>query len=536
MNSRYSFARKNYVIFVGVMILLVAGMLTVIADARLEAFHQHHLDITHESLNGVEKQVSFYISEKQRMVEVFAEEQIDWLRALALSPDNDELHENLGKLLKLYFPSYFAFSLADKTGEPLFEDFDGLVGELCLADLKQFSKSKQDYHPYIHPNTESYHFDIMVRYQGLDGKESVFFVSFLADLLGDIVNSIQSPGHEIMLIMPEHKDIIEIVAQGARNYLDRDDYRLSKAEQARISMRIDIPNTRWQAIDFHNEQLHADYRNKLILDSSGTFLVFLIIAVLLVIRLRQEERQREFAEQQKQALMSMVSHEFRTPVSIIKSALDLIADGDAGEISDDVRKYLNMAASNNTHLMMLVNDFLDIQKLEAKGLKFDLHKSQLSDVVRAATMDNKLYAEQFSVRYELKEPLADDIVLCDDQRIGQVLTNLLSNAAKYGGENDTIEITVLRIERRLRVSIRDHGPGIPAQFQSQLFEKFTMNHAAQTNPQKGQQVQSTGLGLSIAKAIIEQHGGRIGFDTVTETNADSPTGTGTSFWFELPAL
>lgn len=523
--------RKNYVILVALLILLVGGMLSLIASARLSAFHQYHLDTGHESAAGVEKQVSFYIAEKQRLVELFAEEQIDWLRALAETPFDDELHENLKELLSHHFPGHFAFSLADVSGVPIFENFDGEIGELCLSDIKEFSQTAYKHHPYIHPNEDRYHFDIMVHY-GKDKKEGIFFVSFTADVLGNIINSIKDPNQEIMLILPGPKDLIEVVAEGARNTRIRDDYRLSVEERARILMRHGIKGTRWQVVDFHNTELHVGYRNKLIIESIGTFLVFLTIAALLVIRLRREEHQREMAEEQKQALMSVVSHEFRSPASVIKSALDLVKAGDAGEVSREVEKYIDMASSSTSRLLLLVNDFLDIQKLESGGLTFEKQETQLSSVVTDAVFRNKLYAEQFSAHFEFKNPLANDHVSCDANRIEQVLINFLSNAAKYGGENDTIMVTVARTGKRLRVSVSDHGPGIPEAFQSRVFEKFSMANIIRSEQQKAQKVKSSGLGLSIAKAIVEQHGGSIGFDTITDTQIE----TGTTFWFELPIL
>ncbi|MBL1275872.1 MAG: hypothetical protein COB30_007275 [Ectothiorhodospiraceae bacterium] len=563
MDYRRSLVCKNYFIFVTLLILLVIVMLSGIAKARLEAFHQHHIDISHESASGVEKQVAFYITEKQRMVEVFAEEQIDWLRALAQNPNNDELHQNLGVLLTRYFPDRFAFSITDSSGEPLFEDFDGLISERCLIDVKEYSSDTQDYLPYIHPNPEGYHFDVMVRF-GKEGKEGILLVSFLADVLGEIINSIQSHNHQVMLVMPQHKTskyLIEVISEGARNRWIRDDYRLSDQEQARVSMRHDIPGTRWQAIDFHNIELHTNYRNKLIWDSIGIFIVFLTIALLLVIRLRREERQREAAEQQKLELMSVVSHEFRSPTAVIKGALDLVSDGDAGAVSADVKKYIDMALASTSQLMRLVNDFLDLQKIESGNLTLNKVPTPLKTVVSNSVVRNGLYAEQFLVHYTLIQPLADGLVDCDEQRIEQVMTNFLSNAAKYGGHNDNIEISVSQNSNRLRVSVKDHGPGIPEDFQPRVFEKFAMNHSTPVNKKKGRKIQSSGLGLSIAKAIIEQHGGSIGFDTTiapspapqnhrhtvnnstkNDTTNNTPRTTdgshpaGTTFWFELPTL
>jgi len=534
---------KNYFVSVVLMILLVAGMLAWIANARLNAFHQHHLEISNESIRGVEEQVAHYVAEKKRMVKLFADEHIDIIRALASNPENDEINEQLGNLLTQYFPDRFAFSITDNHGDPLFEDFDGLVSQLCLSDVKQFSVSGHDYHPYIHPNSEGYHFDIMVHYgdQGgqkeNDKREGIFFVSFLANVLGDIISSVQNPNHQVLLILPRPNastpsDLIEVVAGGARNLWDRDDYRLTEEERARIEMRQSIKGTRWQVIEYHDPNLRLSYRNKPIVESVIVFLVFVAIAVLLLVRLRKEEYQRESAEEEKQALMSVVSHEFRSPAAIVKSALDLIAEGDAGEINDDVKKYINIASKSTSRLLLLVNDFLEIERIEAGKLQFDKQKFQLSSVVADAVEHNKLYAEQFSVFYKLMEPLPNENVFCDADRIGQVLTNLLSNAAKYGAEDDNIEVAVTQIDERMRVSVTDHGPGIPEEFHSHVFEKFALAHSPKGKQEIGQDVQSSGLGLSIAKAIIERHDGIIGFETRTDPQSE----TGTTFWFELPVV
>lgn len=252
--------------------------------------------------------------------------------------------------------------------------------------------------------------------------------------------------------------------------------------------------------------MYTNYRNELIAESSMIFLVFISVASLLVIRLRREERQREFAEQQKQALMSVVSHEFRSPAAVIKSALDMVANGDAGEVSAEIKEFIDMASSSTSRLLLLVDDFLEIQLIESGDLNLNKRECQLSSVVTDAVIHNKLYAGQFSAQYELQEPLANDLVSCDEHRIEQVLTNLLTNAAKYGCEDDSIEVAVVRMDKQLRVSVSDHGAGIPKEFQSRVFEKFAMAFA----PKKNQKVNSSGLGLSIAKAIIEQHGGAIG--------------------------
>ena len=512
--------RKNYVIFVILLTLLVALILFWIGSERLAAFHQYHLDISHSSVFGVENQVAASIESKNHMVAIFAKEHLELIRALAKDPQSDELHDKLNKSLSAHFPDHFAFTVTDKTGTPRFEDFDGFVSQLCLSDIKKFASTQKQYLPYIHPNSEGYHYDVMVSY-GSPDVEGIFFVSFLADYLGEILKSIEAPGHKLMLIYPERKDLIEVVDKGARNHIIRNDYRLKDSEKSNILTRHNIKGTHWQVVDFHVPDLFSSYRNNIILESVFILLIFSVVGGAFVIRLHKEEKQRKLAEHQRETLMGVVSHEFRSPASVIKSALDIVRDGDAGEISADVRKYIDMAENNTSRLLYLVNDFLDLQKMEAGHLSFDKKKTCLKDVVTSTIENNTLYAKKLDKSLLLVKPVAEDSVMCDANRIEQVLTNLITNAVKYGKHNDLVEISVRRLGDILRVCVTDHGQGIPEEFRARVFEKFAMAHAP-----NGHQMKSSGLGLSISKAIIEQHNGRIGFET--EANVE------TSFWFELP--
>lgn len=517
---RLNLLRKNYVIFVILLTLLLALILSWIGYERLTVFRQYHQDISRGSVLGVETQVASSIAGMNHMVSIFAKEHLALIRALAADPNNDDLHDELNKLLTEHFPDHFAFTVTDKNGTPRFEDFDGFVSQLCLNDLKHFAVSRKQYLPYIHPNSEGYHYDVMVTYGDPD-VEGIFFVSFLADYLGAILKSIEAPGHKLMLVYPEKKDLIEVVAAGARNHVIRNDYRLTDTEKSNIETRHDIMGTHWQVVDFHAPDLYAGYRNGIIKESAFIIIVFSIVGGLFVVRLHKEEQQRKLAEYQRETLMGVVSHEFRSPASVIKSALDLILGGDAGPVSDDVRKYIDMARNNTSRLLYLVNDFLDLQKMEAGHLTFDKKKIRLCDVVQTAVENNKLYAQNLGATLLLVKPFAEEYVICDENRIEQVLTNLITNAVKYGKQHDLVELTLQRIENCLRFSVTDHGAGIPEEFRTRVFEKFAMAHAP-----NAQHTKSSGLGLSIARAIIEQHDGKIGFE--------SEHNEGTTFWFELP--
>lgn len=512
---------KSYFVGVIMLLLLTAILLGWMTYVRHTDFHNYQLEIGKEAAKGVELEISHFITEKQRLVRVFADDHLEQIRELALNPDNDLIKDKLGSLISQYFPNRFAFSIANSNGDPLFENFDGLISELCLNDIKEFSSS-HEYHPYIHPNTEGYHFDVMVPY-GKNDDEGILFISFLADMLGTVINNIQPPGHTLLLVNPQSSDLIEVFDKGARNHWVRNDYRLSEQEKSRIMVNVPVPDTRWNIIDLHNRDIHNDYLNKLIYESIFIFSIFTFISISLVFKLYSEEKQRKIAEQQKADLMSVVSHEFRSPVAVIKGAMDLIQDGDAGEIAPDVKKFIDMASTSTSQLMHLVNDFLDIQKLDAGKLQFHMETEGLRAIVQQSVEANLVYAREFNVEYKLVEPQDKANVCCDSKRIYQVITNLLSNAAKYGGKQDTIEISVNNMGSKARVSIKDNGPGIPEDFHDKVFSQFSM-----ANISNKTSIKSSGLGLNIAKSIVEHHNGNIGFDT--------STGKGTTFWFELPVI
>lgn len=231
--------------------------------------------------------------------------------------------------------------------------------------------------------------------------------------------------------------------------------------------------------------------------------------------------ERKKLERMKDDFISVVSHELRTPLTSIHGSLALILGGVAGEPPEKVRHLTEIAARNSERLVRLVNDILDIEKIESGTMVFRPIRIELMPLVEQAVDHNRAYAHQYDV--ELRIVAAEEArIWADPDRLQQVLANLLSNAAKHSPRGGVVEIGIRRDDgRMMRVSVTDHGKGIPPEFQPRMFEKFAQADTTSTR-QKG----GTGLGLSISKAIVERHGGRLWFETAP--------GTGTTFWFELP--
>jgi PAS domain S-box-containing protein len=229
------------------------------------------------------------------------------------------------------------------------------------------------------------------------------------------------------------------------------------------------------------------------------------------------------AERMKKEFTSTLSHELRTPLTSIIGSLQLINAGVLGDVPKDVAELTDVAERNGQRLLDLINDILDIEKIESGKLTLAPEPIRIDQLVQEAMVLNKGFADRFKVRFEPRGPLLSGEVHADHKRLLQVMTNLLSNAAKFSPEGEIVEITTEAHDSALRVAIHDRGPGIPEAFRARIFGRFNQADST-TSRQKG----GTGLGLAICKRLIEMMEGRIGFQ--------DRAGGGTTFWFELPCL
>ena len=230
-------------------------------------------------------------------------------------------------------------------------------------------------------------------------------------------------------------------------------------------------------------------------------------------RLRNDRLKDEF--------VSTVSHELRTPLTSIAGSLGLLAGGAAGPLPDPTMRLLRIAHKNSERLVRLINDILDIEKIESGQVMFDLKRIEVRALVEQAIEANRGFADSFAVRVGLDAASVPAQVRADADRLVQVLTNLLSNAIKFSPHGANVTVAITSQAETVRISVRDRGPGIPADFKPRVFEKFAQADATDAR-QKG----GTGLGLSIVKQIVTFLGGTVGFE-------DAPGG-GTNFYIDLP--
>jgi len=237
----------------------------------------------------------------------------------------------------------------------------------------------------------------------------------------------------------------------------------------------------------------------------------------------QDITQRREMERLKSEFISTVSHELRTPLTSIRGALGLISGSMAKDLPASANKLINIAHKNSERLILLINDILDIDKIASGNMRFDMHREVVGELVEHAVEANQSYADRFNVTIVAGHIDPDLRITVDAARFHQVLSNLLSNAAKFSPSNGNVEISVEANSGNVRITVRDHGPGISEDFKQRIFGKFSQADSSATREKSG-----TGLGLHISRQILDHMDGTIGFE--------STPGNGANFWIEFPLV
>lgn len=241
-----------------------------------------------------------------------------------------------------------------------------------------------------------------------------------------------------------------------------------------------------------------------------------------VVAIIRDISERRRMEQLKDEFVSTVSHELRTPLTSIAGSLGLLAGGVAGVLPEKAARLIQIAQANSQRLVRLINDILDIEKIESGKLRLDMVPLDLRDIACRSVEGVSGYAGDLGVKLLLPE--GDPVpVRGDADRLIQVVTNLLSNALKFSPSGGEVRVTVDPTTRLARLSVVDEGPGIPDAFRARIFSKFAQADGSDTRDKGG-----TGLGLAIAREIAERHGGRLWFE--------SAEGHGATFHLDLPLV
>ena len=236
--------------------------------------------------------------------------------------------------------------------------------------------------------------------------------------------------------------------------------------------------------------------------------------------LDEKSRELEAASLHKSQFLAYMSHELRTPLNAIIGFSQVLREGMFGEVNEKQAEYLDDILSSGNHLLSLINDVLDLSKVEAGQIELDVLQFSLEEALESGVVMVRERATSEGVQVTL-EPTDVGLVTGDQRRVRQVIFNLLSNAVKFTPAGGTVDVRALQVNGEVRVSVVDTGPGIAAEDRERIFGEFQQTEAGI------EQREGTGLGLALSKRLVELHGGRIW--------VESEPGNGSTFVFTLPA-
>jgi PAS domain S-box-containing protein len=239
-----------------------------------------------------------------------------------------------------------------------------------------------------------------------------------------------------------------------------------------------------------------------------------------IVGIMRDVTERKAAERLKDEFISVVSHELRTPLTSISGSLGLMAAGAGGELPPKASRLVQIANQNSERLTRLINDILDLEKADGGKLQLTIVPQSVRSIVEHAIEANQPYVQRFGVQLVLDPSSEEGVVAVDRDRLAQVLTNIISNAAKFSPHGENVRVRVVAGETAMRIEVCDRGSGIPESFRPRIFQKFAQADSSDKRAKGG-----TGLGLSIAKSLIESMGGSIGYES---------SSAGTTFHVTVP--
>jgi PAS domain S-box-containing protein len=315
------------------------------------------------------------------------------------------------------------------------------------------------------------------------------------------------------------KDITEIIQNEELIHIFEEDQR-----QILQHKPIDQIPSKNEGINLISEVTLARYNEKLVLRIIASPFLNENGLILGTVYLFDDITREKEIDQMKSDFISLVSHELRTPLTSIIGFVSFILDGKAGTINDRQRNSLARVQRQSKRLAALINDLLDISRIESGRIQMDQAPISLLEIVTQRIEEIRPQADEKSIQMTLTAPESAPNILGDEARMGQVFTNLVGNAIKFTPDNGEVNVKVEADGNLLHVEVIDTGPGIPPEERQKIFDKFYQLSDISTRQQGG-----SGLGLSISKSIVEAHGGKLWID-------DGNQGKGSNFQFVLPLV
>jgi signal transduction histidine kinase len=260
-----------------------------------------------------------------------------------------------------------------------------------------------------------------------------------------------------------------------------------------------------------------------IIDCSRIYLNFYKSNISQMEIIKSEHEKSKIALKAKSEFLSTMSHELRTPLTSIKGSIEMVNSGVLGDNSTQIKSVMNIAQRNCSRLVKLINEILDLQKIESGGMKYHFETKDVSKIVLDAIRTNQPYADKFGVTLSIFIESSDLLAQVDQSRLEQVFTNIISNASKFSQPGGCVKVRVKAIDSNIRIEFEDDGVGLSENDRDKVFDRFS-----QIDSSDSRKLGGTGLGMNISKAIIDAHDGILDYE--------SKQGTGTLFFVELKRI
>lgn len=515
-----------YIVYFVITLAMVGSLLSWQAWKRTDNFRDFHERLAATSVSGAADEIEIFFKELKRSLQLFADEHTSLFDAITNDPDNEFIWTRLERQVERHFPEHFGITLTDMSGEVLQPDFDNIIGEVCRQDIHTFIDQDFWRQGYIHPNPMGYHFDMMVPWGDRQNPRGVFFLSFRPDVLVEILQRMETPKHNLMLLNRDQPGLIEVTTHGTRDKLSRA-FSLHPAEVERIAYSFPVTGTRWDLVDLPEATLFLKETMRNWAYAVIVFGVFIAVGLLMLLQIRRKEHHRLRAEAQAAQhradlahvdrlntmgeMASGLAHELNQPLSAIstysQAGLRLIGNPDARpDKLVHALEQTSLQAKRAGEIIRRMRQF--VNKGKPRHTALDINR-----VVRTAVgfLQTTLKKNAIELKFDLGEGLP--LVRADSIQIEQVILNLVHNAVEAIAASNAVvrEIAVctrMNSSGKVEFSVTDTGPGFDPGEMERIFDTFYSTKE-----------DGMGLGLSISRSIVEAHGGQLWCESAPASGA-----------------
>ncbi len=296
LKQKKSSRRSSSALLILVLLLMVGAVLWWNAYINIKEYRTNQADIAVQSVQSAAVEITQRIDNLKTSLRLLVKGHQELFQKLALNPEDTDSYDRIAALLEKYFPSYYAFTIADEKGEVIYDDFEEQVGKRCRQDIKKFVSSGHKSQIYVHPGPGAYHFDIMLSWTDKRGKPGVLFVSFKLSSIARILYQVQAPGHKLVLLHRTIPNLVEVTSQGSRDKLTGA-FRLDSEQLKRILYTKEVDGTRWNLVDLYTEELFSSHTSHQVTQIILAMALFSMISLIMYMRIQTEEKGRLEAEQ-----------------------------------------------------------------------------------------------------------------------------------------------------------------------------------------------------------------------------------------------